>query len=232
MPGRSDDHVATLGRIMIICLRTIPPLAAATPRPASRPPLGPPAERELHAATRPGADVRHPQPASLAPPRSAYAARVPTPQFVLDLRARIGHDPLLLPSVTAVVFADDGRVLLVRRADNGRWALVTGCLEPGEQPAAGAIREIAEETGVAASAEHLLSVSALPVMVCPNGDQVHYFDTAFRCRALSGDARVNDDESVDVGWFTPAELPDIPARHRRCIEDALSAKSAARFRVA
>jgi ADP-ribose pyrophosphatase YjhB (NUDIX family) len=57
---------------------------------------------------------------------------MPTPQFVLDLRARVGHDMLCLPSVTAVVFDVGGRVLLVRRADSGRWTLVTGMLEPGE----------------------------------------------------------------------------------------------------
>jgi 8-oxo-dGTP pyrophosphatase MutT (NUDIX family) len=45
---------------------------------------------------------------------------MPTPQFVLDLRAKIGHQMLWLPGVTAVVFDDDGRVLLVQRADNGR----------------------------------------------------------------------------------------------------------------
>ncbi|MGH3305126.1 MAG: NUDIX domain-containing protein [Streptosporangiaceae bacterium] len=72
---------------------------------------------------------------------------MPTPQFILDLRAQVGHDVLCLPGVTAVVL-DDGQVLLVRRADNQLWTLVTGCLEPGEQPAAGAVREVAEETAV------------------------------------------------------------------------------------
>ena len=70
---------------------------------------------------------------------------------------------------------------------------------------------------------------ALPLMTCPNGDQVHWLDVTFRCRALSGDARVNDDESVDVGWFALDELPEIPPRHRQCIDDALSPELPARF---
>ena len=41
------------------------------------------------------------------------------PDFVLALRAAIGHDPLLLPGVTAVVLNDQGEVLLGRRSDNG-----------------------------------------------------------------------------------------------------------------
>lgn len=155
---------------------------------------------------------------------------MPTPPFILDLRAHVGHEALWLPGVTAVVLADDGRVLLVRRADNDLWTLVTGCLDPGEQPASGAVREVAEETAVLAVAERIVSVSALPLVVYGNGDQVHWLDVTFRCRAVGGAARVNDDESVDVGWFRLDELPaSLPSRHRQCIQDALRADPTARF---
>jgi 8-oxo-dGTP pyrophosphatase MutT (NUDIX family) len=155
---------------------------------------------------------------------------MPTPQFILDLRAKVGHDMLWLPGCTAVVFDDDGRVLLVRRADNGRWALVTGILEPGEQPAVGALREVEEETGVIAEAERLLSVTALPRVEYYNGDQTTYLDVTFRCRYISGEARVNDDESSDVGWFALDELPALPERHTACIKDALMSETTpARF---
>ncbi len=154
---------------------------------------------------------------------------MPTPQFVLDLRAKVGQEALPLPSVTAVVLAENDRVLLVKRADSGRWTLVTGCLEPGEQPATGALREVEEETGVLAAVEQLLSVTALPLSACANGDLVYWLDTTFRCRALGGQARVNDDESVDVGWFSLDDLPDLPPRHLACIRDALSPRPEARF---
>ena len=154
---------------------------------------------------------------------------MPIPQFVLDLRARLGHDPLHLPGVTAVVLDDQQRVLLVQRADNLRWTLVTGCLDPGEQPAVGAVREIAEETAVRARVDRLLSVTALPLMTFPNGDQTYWLDVAFRCQATGGQARVNDDESMDVGWFRLDALPDIPERHREAIDDALDPGPAARF---
>ena len=154
---------------------------------------------------------------------------MPIPQFVLDLRAKIGHDLLWLPGVTAVVFDDQKRVLLVRRADDGRWTLVTGCLEPGEQPAEGMLREIEEETAVRAVAEQLIRVETLPVSLYSNGDRARFLDVAFRCRAVSGEARVNDDESVDVGWFELDDLPDIPDRHRQCILDALAPDQPAWF---
>jgi ADP-ribose pyrophosphatase YjhB (NUDIX family) len=154
---------------------------------------------------------------------------VPTPQFVLDLRAKVGHDLLWLPGVTAVVFDGDSRVLLVRRADNGRWTLVTGILDPGEQPAAGAVREVEEETAVIAEAERLLSVTSLPPTEYPNGDMSRFLDLAFRCRAIGGSARVNDDESTDVGWFRLDELPDMPTRHVAAIQHALGPDVGARF---
>jgi ADP-ribose pyrophosphatase YjhB (NUDIX family) len=155
---------------------------------------------------------------------------MPTPQFILDLRAHVGNEALWLPGVTAVVLDDDGQVLLVRRADNDLWTLVTGVLEPGEQPAAGVLREVAEETAVVAFAEQILSVSALPLTVYGNGDRVHWLDVTFRCRAVGGAARVNDDESVDVGWFRLDELPaSLPNRHRLCIDDAMRTNPTARF---
>jgi 8-oxo-dGTP pyrophosphatase MutT (NUDIX family) len=156
---------------------------------------------------------------------------MPIPQFIAELRARVGHDPLLLPGVTAVVLDDDSRVLLVRRADNGQWTLVTGCLDPGEQPAVGAAREVAEETAVRVRVDRLLRVEALPLKTLPNGDQVHWVDVSFRCHPIGGQARVNDDESVDVGWFGLDDLPELAPRHLQAIHDALDAAPAARFQA-
>lgn len=59
---------------------------------------------------------------------------MPVPEFVAALRRHVGHAPLWLSGVSVVVRDDDGRLLLTRRADNGRWAVVSGVLEPGEEP--------------------------------------------------------------------------------------------------
>ncbi len=133
---------------------------------------------------------------------------VPTPDFVLRLREKIGHDPLWLPGVTAVVLRE-GQVLLVRRSDNGAWAPVTGIVDPGERPAVTAVREVAEETGVTCEVEGLVWVSVTDPVVHANGDQAQYLDHTFRCRYLGGVAHVGDDESTDVGWFGPDALPPM-----------------------
>ena len=129
---------------------------------------------------------------------------------------------LLLPGVTAVVFDDAGRLLMGQRADNGNWALIAGAMDPGEQPAETVVREVYEETGVHVVPERISTVLTQPPNTYPNGDQTEFVDITFRCRAIGGEARVNDDESLAVGWFTPADLPPISELNRQRIEQALT----------
>lgn len=134
---------------------------------------------------------------------------MPIPEFVLQLRSRVGSDLLWMTGVSAVVVHEDGQLLLGRRADNGLWAVVSGILEPGEQPAHAAAREVLEETGVVVRVEALAAVWSDPqAVVYANGDRAQYLDLTFVCRAVAGEAHVADDESVDVGWFAAAALPE------------------------
>ncbi len=137
--------------------------------------------------------------------------------YITRLRAFVGHDLLLLPGASAVVRDEAGRILLLRRADNGRWSLPAGMIDPGEQPAEAALREIAEETGVVAEIERLGGV-AMHEAVYPNGDRCEYLAVWFRCRAVGGEARPDGEESLEVGWFAPDELPDVGGLVRLRIE--------------
>ncbi|MEU0411994.1 NUDIX domain-containing protein [Streptomyces griseorubiginosus] len=132
-----------------------------------------------------------------------------TPDFIRTLRKSIGHDLLWLPGVSAIVFDDDGRVLLNRRSDTGKWSMLGGIPEPGEQPADCAVREVEEETGVLCVVERVVVVQALTPVTYVNGDICQFMDISFRCRAVGGEARVNDDESLEVGWFALDALPDL-----------------------
>jgi 8-oxo-dGTP pyrophosphatase MutT (NUDIX family) len=145
-----------------------------------------------------------------------------TPKFILALREKIGHDLLWMPGITAVVLDDHEQLLLVRRADDGRWSLPAGILEPGEQPAVAIVREIHEETAVEAVVDRLVRVESLPPSAYPNGDQVQYLDLCFRCHAVGGTPRVNDDESLEVGWFRLVDHPELHPREETCIADALA----------
>ncbi len=156
---------------------------------------------------------------------------MPIPDFVLRLRAHVGTAPLWLPGVSAIVVDDDHRVLLTRRADNGRWAVVSGILEPGEEPAAAALREVREETGIDAEIVRLTSVDVTDPIVYPNGDEAQYLDVSFLVRAVGGEACVADDENLEVGWFSPDALPEpLTDSSRLRLANALEGRPEAWFR--
>ena len=153
------------------------------------------------------------------------------PDYVLALRTHIGHAPLWLPGVTAVVLRDD-EVLLVQRSDDLTWTPVTGIVDPGEQPAVAASREVAEETGVHVEVERLAWVNATSLVVHVNGDQAYYLDHLFRCSYVSGEAHVADDEAVEVAWFPLAELPPMTTMFAERIRCAVDDSERTRFQHA
>ncbi|MFE5813883.1 NUDIX domain-containing protein [Streptomyces sp. NPDC056479] len=145
-----------------------------------------------------------------------------TPDFIRTIRASAGHQLLWLPGVSAVVFDDEGRVLLGQRADNHQWTVISGIPDPGEQPAACAVREVYEETGVECVAERIVLINSGREVTYPNGDKCQFMDITLRCRAVGGEARVNDDESLEVGWFAVDALPTMNERQVFRIKQALS----------
>lgn len=70
-------------------------------------------------------------------------------------------------------------------------------------------REVYEETGVHCVAERVVLTQALEPVQYANGDRCQYLDVTFRCRATGGEACVNDDESLEVGWFPVDALPPL-----------------------
>ena len=145
-----------------------------------------------------------------------------TPDFIREIRASAGHQLLWLPGVSAVVFDEEGRVLLGQRADNHKWALISGIPDPGEQPAVAIVREVYEETGVQCVVERMVAVRSGKQVTYPNGDVCQFMDLCFRARAVGGEARVNDDESLEVGWFALDALPTMSEYHHFRIKQALS----------
>ena len=155
---------------------------------------------------------------------------MPTPQFITDLRAKIGSDMLWLSGATAVIQRDNGDILLVRRSDTGAWTPVTGIVDPGENPALTCLREAEEEAGVIIEVVGFAQLKADPPMTFDNGDRCQFLDHTFYCRHVSGQARVNDEESSQVQWVPVEELADYCSeRMLDRIDAALHWQSGARF---
>lgn len=149
---------------------------------------------------------------------------------MLSLRERIGHELLWMPGVTAIVLdAGRTRLLAVQRADDGTWTPVTGIIDPGEEPARAAVREVAEEAGIGCRALRLVDVRALPPITYPNGDRAQYLDLCFLCEA-DGEAVPfpADGENSAARWF-PLDAP--PPMNERFMEQlALAREDAAETR--
>ena len=128
--------------------------------------------------------------------------------YLKAIRDRIGHDLIMLPAVTVLIWDDDGRLLLVRGDDTGTWQTVGGAVEPDETPEDAARREAAEETGLEVALTGIRGVLGGPRFhhTYPNGDRVAFVSTMFDARIVSGEPRPDGDETTEVAWLTPAEL--------------------------
>ena len=154
-----------------------------------------------------------------------------TPEFVLALRERIGHDLLWMPGVsTVVVDAERTRLLAVRRTDDGSWTPVTGIIDPGEEPAAAAAREVLEEAGITCRILRLVDVRALPPITHQSGDRAQYLDLCFLAEHTGGDPHPADGENTEARWFPIDRPPPMNARFHEQLDQALSGRLEARFR--
>jgi ADP-ribose pyrophosphatase YjhB (NUDIX family) len=107
--------------------------------------------------------------------------------------------------VGAVVSADDGAVLLIRRGrapGRGRWSLPGGRVEPGEDERAAVVREVREETGLRVRPERLLGRVRLPG---PPGVVFEVADYTCRLESPPADARAGDDAEA-VAWVRPEDI--------------------------
>lgn len=155
-----------------------------------------------------------------------------TPDFVLALRERIGHELLWLSGVTAIVLDPQRtRMLAVRRADSGAWTPVTGIIDPGEEPATAAVREVAEEAAVDCTPLRLLDVRTLPPVTYPNGDRAQYLDLCFLCEHTGGEPFPADGENTEARWFPIGEPPALNTRFTQQLQLALAGDHSARFRA-
>jgi ADP-ribose pyrophosphatase YjhB (NUDIX family) len=129
------------------------------------------------------------------------------------LRAAVGHELLLLPSVSVLPVDAAGRVLLVKHAghDDG-WAVLGGTVEVGESPSQAAIREAREEIGADVRLTGLLDVLGGPdyEVTYPNGDRAAYVTAVYQAEIAGGVPAATDGELSEVGWFGPAELAGLP----------------------
>ena len=132
--------------------------------------------------------------------------------YVRRVRAKMGNEFLLMPSVTGLVFDEQRRVLLVRpiHRDNV-WVAPGGAVDPDEQPQDAVVREVWEETGLLVEPTELRGVFGGPEyrVWYANGDEVGYMMAVYECRPAGGSLKAGGDEISEARYFSADELGSI-----------------------
>lgn len=102
-------------------------------------------------------------------------------------------------SVAAAIVRDDGRVLAIRRRDNGRWEPPGGILELDETIEDGLKREVREETGLDVRVDRLTGVYKNMTR--------GIIALVFRCHVTNGKPRPTT-EAIETAWLTLDEVRD------------------------
>ena len=116
----------------------------------------------------------------------------------------------VVPSVVAIVRDDLGRVLMIHKTDNNKWALPGGAHEIGESIAETVVREVKEETGYDVEVDTITGTYTDPghVMAYDDGEVRQQFSIAFRATLLGGSPATSV-ESDRVEWIEPEQLDEL-----------------------
>ncbi|MGN9846206.1 NUDIX hydrolase [Nonomuraea sp. H19] len=117
----------------------------------------------------------------------------------------------LVPSVNVVVTNAADDILMIRRTDNGNWAVPGGAIDLGESIPAAAVRETEEETGILCEITGLVGTYSDPkhvILYTSNGEARQEFSLVLTARPVSGEPRPSS-ESREVRWVPRDQVADL-----------------------
>jgi len=149
---------------------------------------------------------------------------------------RVGKLGRLAVGCSAGILDSTGnKILLVHRADNSRWAVPGGYMEPGESAAEAAAREVLEETGLQVRVGRLIAVYSNPNILVeyPDGNRYQIVALYFAAEPVGGELRPSF-ETTEVGYFSRDEIERLEMGRfdRQRVADAFARQEAALVRDA
>jgi ADP-ribose pyrophosphatase YjhB (NUDIX family) len=143
---------------------------------------------------------------------------------------RIARHGAVQFGASALILDEDGNLLLTRRADNGRWCLPGGRMDPGESVAETCVREVLEETGLEVEIVRLIGIYSNPhrLVEYPDGERRQIVAAHFLVRSLGGALRLSD-ETTEYGFFSRQQIGtmDVMEHHLERIDDSFAQQEAA-----
>jgi ADP-ribose pyrophosphatase YjhB (NUDIX family) len=126
----------------------------------------------------------------------------------------------MVPSVNVFIENDAGDILMIRRSDNGNWAVPGGAIDLGESLSQAAVRETREESGLDCEVIDVVGIYTDPkhiIFYTSNGEARQEFSIVLRARATGGQPTPSS-ESTEVRWIPRSELANLQMdrsmRHR------------------
>jgi ADP-ribose pyrophosphatase YjhB (NUDIX family) len=104
----------------------------------------------------------------------------------------------------------DEKIMLIKRTDNGLWAVPGGLVEVGETLAEAAERELSEETGVHGQVTKLLGI--FDSRLWHSKTKAHLYHAVFLVEAVDLMPKPSI-EATEIGFFGEKELPDLSYGH-------------------
>lgn len=128
------------------------------------------------------------------------------------LRSFMGHDPILTAGAILIVFNENKEILMQLRSDYKQWGFPGGGIELGESLEDTAKRELKEETGLILDSLKLIDLVSgeETYREYPNGDKVYDVTAIYEVIDYHGNVKINDDESLELRWFSFDNKPDMP----------------------
>jgi HAD superfamily hydrolase (TIGR01450 family) len=128
-------------------------------------------------------------------------------------------------AVAALVIDPNRQVLLIKRKDNGYWALPTGKMEPGETLKEAVMREVYEETSLRIKVKHLVGIYSHPshqVLSYNSGESIQFVTSCFLCELVDGHLVNDQSEILESGFFQVSSFPQpMVSAHQKWIQNAL-----------
>ena len=139
--------------------------------------------------------------------------------YIINLREKVGHSPLIGVGATTLVFNNKNELLLNLRSDTNTWGIPGGSMELNETIEETAVRELKEEAGISADKLELVAVLSGDeyYFEYPNGDKMCTVIVLFKVLNYTGEIKVSDNESKQLKFFSLDALPNMESRAKAII---------------
>jgi 8-oxo-dGTP pyrophosphatase MutT (NUDIX family) len=135
-------------------------------------------------------------------------SRLPAGAVLERFRAELGYVSTKA-GAEAAILDDEERLLLVRRADDGCWGLVSGWIDSGESPESTVVRELREETGYEAVVDELVGIFTR--RASPEYGPHASIAIVYLCTLTGGSLDFPPHEILDVQW---RHVDDVEVWHK------------------